>query len=119
MVHAAKNGGEQCGGVLKEVRPCNEDVVCEEKKDALDDVDSPPAPVDCEWSAWDTWSACTVTCGGGVKLRQRQILAMANESGKPCESGGSMEVAACNEEALKKHWTMGPTFSSRKGQKKI
>ena len=29
------------------------------------------------WSAWDEWTTCPVTCGTGVRIRQRHCLADA------------------------------------------
>ncbi len=55
-------------------------------------------PVDCVSSEWDSWGACSVSCGSGQKVRQRQITQMANQYGKPCGQHASMEVAQCSTE---------------------
>ena len=49
-------GGELCSGALREITECNQ-TPCED-------------PVDCVWSEWQDWSACSKTCGGG----QRKFL---------------------------------------------
>ena len=42
-------------------------------------------PVDGNWVAWTTWSACTVTCGGGTKDRERTCTNPAPQYlGKDC-----------------------------------
>eukprot|EP00397_Hematodinium_sp_SG-2012_P001621 GEMP01001625.1.p1 GENE.GEMP01001625.1~~GEMP01001625.1.p1 ORF type:complete len:660 (+),score=106.93 GEMP01001625.1:1164-3143(+) len=82
------NGGKPCSGELEIVTGCN-DEPCPEKT-------GEETPMDCVWSHWDDWGACSASCGGGEKIRQRQITTMANKLGKPCESQPSMEVLACN-----------------------
>ena len=54
------------------------------------------------YSDWSSWSACTATCGGGSRMRNRKCNnpAPANE-GKTCfdqQLGSEMESEACNIE---------------------
>eukprot|EP01062_Namystynia_karyoxenos_P036408 TRINITY_DN26517_c0_g1_i2.p1 TRINITY_DN26517_c0_g1~~TRINITY_DN26517_c0_g1_i2.p1 ORF type:complete len:1483 (+),score=380.93 TRINITY_DN26517_c0_g1_i2:63-4451(+) len=39
---------------------------------------------DCQVSAWSTFSACTVSCGGGFRRRQRTVLRPPALGGDPC-----------------------------------
>ena len=70
---------------MREVRSCNHDVMCD-------------APVDCEVGAWEEWSACTATCGGGEQVRNREIVTLNNLSGKKCDQSLLSEIRACGEE---------------------
>lgn len=59
VLSEAKHQGKTCDYPMKETEPCN-DQICS-------------APVDCKVGAWDKWSACTATCGGGQQYRHRHI----------------------------------------------
>ena len=52
-------------------------------------------PVNGHWSAWASWSKCTVTCGDGKKLRRRVCdnPEPAN-GGKDCK-GHTVETRTC------------------------
>lgn len=51
-----------------------------------------PVPT-AKWSEWGTWSACSKTCGGGVKNRTRTCL--TDSIGVPC-LGNYFEEISCN-----------------------
>ncbi len=49
-----------------------------------------------QWSEWSTFSSCSVTCGGGVKIRTRQCNSpVSSHASLPC-SGSTTDVLACN-----------------------
>lgn len=55
--------------------------------------------VEGNWSSWEHWSLCNVTCGGGTQKRTRQCIDPApTGGGKACE-GSSSEVQTCNRQA--------------------
>ena len=51
--------------------------------------------VNCAWDSWETWTSCTVTCGGGVKVRTRTIDTHEENGGTAC-SGYASELESCN-----------------------
>ncbi|KAG1650348.1 Semaphorin-5B [Nymphon striatum] len=79
--------GDECEGADIEERPCN--------------AHRCPGT----WSCWSEYGNCSVTCGGGTKLRTRKCVNPSNvdEEGIGCK-GLSTEVVACDR---------GPCFSLR------
>jgi len=75
----AKYGGKSCAttGMLKQVRYCN-NWMC---------------PVDCVTTNWSAFEECSVTCGVGVKFRNRKIMVVASNGGKGC--GVTDELKEC------------------------
>jgi len=68
-------------GGLKEVAPC-EMTTCFRQ--------------DCAWGLWTEWSACSCSCGGGTKRRNRVVAASPGKGGRPCMPEDSSEIEACN-----------------------
>ena len=75
----AQNGGLACGA-LSESRSCNA-FAC-------------PLGVDCELSAWSAWGACSSSCGGGTRVRQRNVETPRSGAGQSCPS--LVEDEPCN-----------------------
>ena len=46
---------------------------------------NPVCSQDCAWHDWQSWSECSLSCGGGLKTRTRQIKSMPDSMGKHCE----------------------------------
>jgi len=59
--------------------------------------------IDCQWDRWDEWSACSCTCNGGQKRRNRIIKEAPQDGGAPCEPKDKSEVAACNTQSCESH----------------
>ena len=77
----AANGGQACPA-LAESTPCN----------------TQRCPVPCSVSAWGSWGACAVTCGGGWRNRTRTVVTAAAHAGSACPAlndGLRCAVAAC------------------------
>ena len=57
---------------------------------------------ECAWGPWSDWQSCSKNCGGGKKLRNRNMLKEA-ENGGSC-SGSSSQEADCNTQQCRKFW---------------
>merc|ERR1711957_597576 len=55
-----------------------------------------PEGRDCEWNDWSAWSACTCSCDGGQKTRDRSVKVAPRGSGKPCADKTKTAIAPCN-----------------------
>ncbi|KAK3251104.1 hypothetical protein CYMTET_39560 [Cymbomonas tetramitiformis] len=51
-------------------------------------------PVNCSVTAWDAWSQCTASCGGGTYSRSRTVVEEAKYGGRSCPS--LFQEAECN-----------------------
>ncbi|XP_014802303.1 PREDICTED: hemicentin-1 [Calidris pugnax] len=68
-------------------------------------------PVDGKWAAWSSWSACTVSCGGGSRQRTRHCSDPAPQSGgRKCE-GNDIQIDFCNSDPCPIHGNWGPWSS--------
>jgi hypothetical protein len=56
-----------------------------------------PAPQDCLHSEWSAWSPCSLTCGLGQQVREREVRVEAANGGSPC--GALMQEQSCDDRA--------------------
>ncbi|KAL5107767.1 Hemicentin-1 [Taenia crassiceps] len=78
---APRNGGAYCVGENTETRVCLQ-AFC---------------PVDGVWGSWSPWSACSSTCGAGLRHRSRKCDSPPpSNGGKPCP-GEAMEDVLCED----------------------
>nr|ATU82948.1 secreted Spondin-like protein [Pristhesancus plagipennis] len=55
------------------------------RADELSHISGPDGPVvDCKVSHWSQWSPCSVSCGRGVKQKNRRIIINSRNGGKSC-----------------------------------
>lgn len=82
--------GKYCIGAGKQTSPCNPG-----PHGKLPEGCRVQKPQDCRISEWSAWSDCSAECGGGQKFRDREILFMPMNAGKPCNE--TLEVIEeCN-----------------------
>jgi len=72
-------GGKPCEGPMVETKPC---------------VKVTKTHTDCSFQKWFPWSHCSVSCGVGWQMRNRQTIPSVN-GGKPCK-GDLKELRACD-----------------------
>ena len=77
-----KNCGSPCDGYTQETKACNTHI-CE-------------AGIDCEYSLWSDWGACSATCGNGQTVRKRNITRLNTEEGTGC-TGDLEETKGCED----------------------
>ncbi|KAM6951035.1 thrombospondin-2-like [Aplochiton taeniatus] len=77
-----QKGGSDCLGATRETQACNH-TLC---------------PISGGWGDWSGWSACSVSCGGGLTSRQRECSNPAPQHGGRKCVGDAVDYAACNRE---------------------
>ncbi|CAE7263303.1 SSPO [Symbiodinium pilosum] len=77
---AASFGGAACGS-LQESKMC----------------DGGDCPVDCRWSDWSSWQACSTSCGDGNSTRSRTVSVPRNSFGEDCQ-GKPQQSRQCSNE---------------------
>ena len=71
--------------------------------------------VDCQWSDWDSWSTCSVTCGSGSQTRTRTELQSAANGGQACQDS-NQETQSCNQADSCPQFTKGIITNQQSGQ---
>jgi len=75
--------GSGCHDPMSEIAPCSAPTAC-------------PAPVNCKWSSWSTWTACNAECGGGETFRSRDVEEAPLFGGASCPGLSKEEMKSCN-----------------------
>ncbi|CAJ1071311.1 thrombospondin type-1 domain-containing protein 7B [Xyrichtys novacula] len=71
-----------------------------------------PCPLDCKLSEWSPWSACSASCGSGLKIRSKWLREKAFNGGRPCPRLDSKnqvyEAVRCHSECNQYEWRIEP-----------
>ncbi|KAF7655323.1 hypothetical protein LDENG_00057900 [Lucifuga dentata] len=71
-----------------------------------------PCPLDCKLSDWSTWSACSASCGSGLKIRSKWLREKAFNGGRPCPKldlkNQVYEAMPCYSECSQYEWRTEP-----------
>uniref|UniRef100_A0A665UXM7 Thrombospondin type-1 domain-containing protein 7A n=1 Tax=Echeneis naucrates TaxID=173247 RepID=A0A665UXM7_ECHNA len=71
-----------------------------------------PCPLDCKLSDWSAWSACSASCGGGLKIRSKWLREKAFNGGRPCPKldlkNQVYEAVPCHSECSQFQWRTEP-----------
>ncbi|XP_076472307.1 uncharacterized protein LOC143301799 [Babylonia areolata] len=78
---APLHGGAQCSGTPDQTQTCDKRLTL--------------CSLDGGWSQWGAWSACTKTCGAGLRLRQRPCNSPVPKFGGALCSGDFVEKEIC------------------------
>mmetsp|Transcript_49131 Transcript_49131/g.107039 ORF Transcript_49131/g.107039 Transcript_49131/m.107039 type:complete len:803 (-) Transcript_49131:29-2437(-) len=60
---------------------------------------------DCRLDEWGGWGKCSADCGGGVQMRNREILIPAANGGDPCPA--TVESRPCNTHSCERKCALG------------
>ena len=80
-------------------RACNKPAIggkkqCPGNSSNFDACTASECQVDCKIGMWLPWGKCSRTCGGGVKIRTRNVFQEVKHGGDPCQD--REEIMVCN-----------------------
>ncbi|XP_029967914.1 thrombospondin type-1 domain-containing protein 7B isoform X2 [Salarias fasciatus] len=71
-----------------------------------------PCPLDCKLSDWSAWSACSTSCGSGLKIRSKWLREKAFNGGRPCPKldlkNQVYEAVPCHSDCSQYEWRVEP-----------
>ena len=48
------------------------------------------------WGTWESWTACSKTCGTGVQVRTKNVATLEEYGGKSC-NGEKVSIEVCTD----------------------
>ena len=70
-------------------------------------------PCPCVWGQWGEWGACSVSCGGGAKNRERQVAKAATNGGEECE-GSPSDTTSCGLDHCRELFELYPICNANR-----
>uniref|UniRef100_A0A4W3JWV4 Hemicentin 1 n=1 Tax=Callorhinchus milii TaxID=7868 RepID=A0A4W3JWV4_CALMI len=109
---------ETCGkGTQTRQRLCNnpppsfDGAHCEGQEVQTQVCNNRLCPVDGRWKSWSSWTACSMSCGGGTRQRTRACSDPPPQNGgRQCE-GNDVQIDFCNSDRCPIHGNWGPWSS--------
>nr|XP_023677065.1 thrombospondin type-1 domain-containing protein 7B-like isoform X1 [Paramormyrops kingsleyae] len=80
----------------------------------LEEACQVPCPLDCKLSEWSAWSACSASCGSGLKVRSKWLREKPFNGGRPCpkldlkNQAQVYEAVPCHNECGEYVWVPEP-----------
>ncbi|KAM6456551.1 hemicentin-1 isoform 2-T2 [Liasis olivaceus] len=106
---------ETCGkGTQNRIRLCNnpppsfDGSYCDGPDVQMQVCNDRDCPVNGKWASWSSWSACTMSCGGGTQQRTRDCSDPPPENGGHRCEGNDLQVDFCNTDLCPTHGNWGP-----------
>ena len=84
------NGGSPCPGLDAETGSCSTAISC---------------PVNGNWSTWQDWNSCSVTCGSGSRSRYKECNNPEPVHGGSNCQGNDTEIESCSMKLCPDNWT--------------
>ncbi|XP_072429742.1 hemicentin-1 isoform X3 [Chiloscyllium punctatum] len=109
---------ETCGkGIQTRLRLCNnpppsfDGANCEGQDAQTRVCKNRLCPVDGKWTSWVSWTACSVSCGGGTRQRARTCSDPVPQYGGHYCEGSDVQIDFCNSDPCPIHGNWGPWSS--------